>query len=126
MKFSAKRKAKMRKMRFKRNKKIYGGIGYHVEGEYEVLDNLGYKNDLYLLTTNGAKCKIFKVVSHREGNVEMSEKRLLKMRTIFENADMWKEHTKVELTDSGAIKTYTLAPSPWEKFSGRIAIFVEV
>ncbi len=125
MKFSEKKKAKMRKIRFKRNKRVYGGIGYCVEGNNKVVDTLRYENNLYLLTTNGDECNIFKVISCREGVVKMSDKRVNQMRTVFEKAELWKEKTKVELTDSGAIKDYQLASSPWEKFGGTIVIFVE-
>ncbi len=125
MKFSTKRKNKMRRTRLERNKRIYGTcIGCYVEGDNEVVDTLTYANNLYLLTI-GNKCKIFKVVSPHEF-VELSGKKMLKLRAIFENSRRWKEHTKIELTDFGVIKAYTPAPKPWEMVSGRFVIFVEV
>lgn len=124
MKFSTKRKREMRKIRLKRNQKAYGScIGCYVEGDNEVVDTLTFTNNLYLLTI-GDRCKIFKVVSCHE-LVELSNKKILNMRAVFENSTRWKKHTKIELTNSGAIKTYTPAPEPWEKIAGRIVIFVE-
>lgn len=127
MKFSAKRKAKMRRIRLKSNKRIYGGTGYCVEGDNRVIDTLPAQNNLYLLTiSDNNQCKIFKVISSREGVVEMSPKRILGKRKFFQNVNNWKRHTKIELDDSGHIKAYTPAPSPWEKFKVRMVIFVEV
>lgn len=115
----------MHKIRFERNKRAYGNcIGSYVEGYNEVIDILTFQKNLYLLTVN-EQCKIFKVVSTHE-LVEISEKKMLNMRRVFENPNMWKEHTKVELTNSGKIKSYTLAPKPWEKSDGMIVIFIEV
>lgn len=126
MKFSTKKKAKMRKIRLERNKRIYHGTGFCVEGDNRVIDRLPAQNNLYLLTISGNnQCKIFKVISCHEV-VEMSPKRILNKRRFFQNTNNWKEHTKIELDDSGEIKAYTPAPNPWEKFSGRIVIFVEV
>lgn len=125
MKFSARRKKEMHATRFKRNKRIYGAcIGCYVEGCNEVVDTLTFANNLYLLTI-GDKCKIFKVISPHE-LVKLSDKKMLKLRTIFESPRRWKEHSKIEISDLGVIKTYTPAPKPWEKVSGKVIILVEV
>lgn len=117
MKFSKKKKKKISSARYKRIKNFYRYcIGCYLDCDKEVIDTLAFQENLYLLTMNSeAKCRIFKVISCNE-LVELSDNKVLSMQAIFKKASSWKQHTKVEINETGAITKFTLAPKPWEKY----------
>lgn len=126
MKFSQRRKDKMKKARFNRAKKFYGNqTGYCVDGAKEVVDTLEFDNTLYLLTQDGLQYCILKTVSDKR-RVQLSNKKVLKLKAIFERNSKWKNHTKVSINDLGTIETIEMAPKPWEKWKGSVHIFVEI
>ena len=82
MKFSPRKKAKMRKARFKRIKReckcIIGGC-LDYDSESKVVDQATFKDVLYLLTKDiNCEYAIYKVVQPRE-YVKVSEKKVLRL-----------------------------------------------
>ena len=105
MKFSNKKKRKMRKIRYKRNLKTYGSsIGrYYTLDGFTILDTILYKGQMYFLGSDGDEnYKIIKVVSVHE-HVPLSDKKVLKKKNVFGNPDRWNLKTKLIIDNTGKV-----------------------
>ena len=109
MKFSEKKKAKMRKQRQKRIKYVCGYMyGFKVDDGYEVIDQAKIKDQMYLLTKKSNNIyAIYKIVDVCD-YVKLSPKRILQNKTAFSNHDYWKRHSTIEITADGQIKSAKL------------------
>jgi len=133
MKFSEKKKAKMRKRNQRRiNRCCSDMIGCTVDWEedYVVIDQAKIKNVMYLLARNkGGNYAIYKIVSWCK-YVKMSNKRILEKKREFSNYAYWKEHSTIEITDSGEIKEVRLGsylgPYNMKNRSGIVCISILV
>lgn len=108
MKFSPRKKAKMRKARFKRIRKdCKNMIGYHIDynTDCRVIDQAIIKDVMYLLTCD-VYCDyaIYKVVNPWE-MVRLSAKKVLRLREKFENHMYWKYHSLITLSENGEIES---------------------
>lgn len=109
MKFSQKKKAKMRKIRQRRiNRCCSNMIGCHIFFENEdgyVLDQAKINDIMYLLVkTPGGKyaiCKIVKVYQY----VKLSPKRVLQNKKNFSNYQYWENHSTIEINEDGVIQS---------------------
>lgn len=108
MKFSPRKKAKMRKARFKRIKReckcmIGGCLDY--DSESKVVDQATFKDALYLLTKDiNCEYAIYKVVQPRE-YVKVSEKKVLRLAKKLTNPDNWMRHSEISISENGKITT---------------------
>ena len=108
MKFSAKKKAKMRKIRQRRINHICKDmIGCCIDypNNYEVKDQAKINDDMYLLTkVADDEYAIFKIVKLYK-YVRLSEKRVSQNKKIFSNHFNWHNHSTIEISDDGKIKS---------------------
>lgn len=108
MKFSPRKKAEMRKARFKRIKKeCKNMIGYHIDYETDcrVIDQAIIKDVMYLLTCDAySNFAIYKVVSPWE-RVRVSAKKVLRLQKKIQNHMCWKYHSAITLSESGEIES---------------------
>lgn len=127
MKFSQKKKAKMRKIRQKRiHRECKDMIGYQIyidlKDWYDVEDQTEINGVMYLLTkdSNGdyAICKIVKV----NGYVKLPTKRVLQNKEAFSNPKNWRDHAIIEIDDEGQIKSVDLKNR--YKFDGITHIYI--
>lgn len=106
MKFSPRKKAKMRKARFKRIKrecKCMIGSCVDYDAESKVVDQATFKDVLYLLTRDiNCKYAIYKVVQPRE-YVKVLEKKVLRLSKNFTNPDNWMRHSQISISENGKI-----------------------
>jgi len=114
MKFSKRKKAKMRKQRQRRIKRCCGNmIGFHIDFEHwsEVKDQATINGIVYLLVeveNNGYA--IYKIV--KVGNyVRLSPKRVLENQESFSNPKYWQDKSKIQITDEGIIKSVEFSNS---------------
>ncbi len=118
MKFSQRKKAKIRKYRQRRInsacKDIVGSSIYYLEERYEVIDKTNINGVIYLLVQNYNRNKrdnddyyIFKAVEVFD-YVKLSSKRILQNKKAFSNHQNWSEHSTIEITDDGIIKSVKL------------------
>ena len=106
MKFSPRKKAKMRKARFKRIKrecKYMIGSYVDYDSECKVLDQAIIKDTLYLLTRDiNCEYAIYKVVQPME-YVKVSEKKVLRLVKNFTNPASWMLHSQISISENGMI-----------------------
>ena len=108
MKFSPRKKAKMRKIRQRKiNRECKNLIGFTVDYEngYEVKDQAKINNTMYLLVkVENNQFAIYKIVKPAE-YVRLSYKRVLQNQKDFSNYAKWYNHSTLEITDEGLIKS---------------------
>ena len=106
MKFSPRKKLKMRKARFKRIKrecKYMIGSCIDYDEECQVVDQASIKDVLYLLTRDiNSDYAIYKVVQPRE-YVKVSEKKVLRLGKVFTDSTHWMRHSKISISENGII-----------------------
>lgn len=127
MKFSQKRKAKMRKTRQKRiHRECKDMIGCRIyidfKNRYDVEDQTEINGVIYLLTkdSNGdyAICKIVKVGEY----VKLSLKRVLQNKEAFSNPQNWRDHAIIKIDEDGKIKSVDFKNR--YKFGGIVHIYI--
>lgn len=109
MKFSQKKKAKMRKIRQRRiNRCCSNMVGCHVyyeSGEGYVIDQAKIGGIMYLLIETRdnkyAICKIVKAYQY----VRLSSKRVLQNKKTFSNYQYWENHSTIEINEDGVIQS---------------------
>ncbi len=103
MKFSQKKKDKMRKIRQKRIQKTYGSmVAMEVYGNYRVIDHAKIFDNFYLLGNNGEECAVFKIAD--VGNiVKLSLKSVRKLSKYLSNKDRWCYQSYVPIDSDGKL-----------------------
>ena len=108
MKFSPRKKAKMRKARFKRIKKnCKNMLGYHIDYDTDcrVIDQTIIKDVMYLLTCDAFNnFAIYKVVNPCD-MVRVSGKKVLRFQGKIRNHMCWKYHSEITLSENGEIES---------------------
>ena len=106
MKFSAKKKAKMRKIRQRRINRICKdmiGRCINYPNNYEVKDQAKINDDMYLLTKIADdEYAIFKIVNLYK-YVRLSNKKVLLNKKDLSNHFNWYNHSTIEIADDGKI-----------------------
>lgn len=107
MKFSPRKKAKMRKARFKRIRKVCKNMrGFRIDYDTDcrVIDQTIINDVMYLLTADfNYNYAIYKVVNTWE-NVRVSAKKVLRLKKKFENPMCWKYYSAITFSESGEIE----------------------
>jgi len=110
MKFSEKKKAKIRKRNQKRIKRCCGnmiGCSIYVEDDscYEVIDQTKIKDIIYLLTlSENGEYSIFKIVKVF-CYVRLSAKKILQNYQKFSNPDNWIDKSILVIDNNGKIQS---------------------
>ncbi len=118
MKFSSKKKAKMRKYRNKRKKRSYNQVIRSIEfcswewqdekgKRWLALDGATFRHAYYLLAkcTTSNEVAIFKMVNeYIFDNVRLSPKKVLKNRRTFSSPSVWKLKSDVKISDEGIVE----------------------
>ena len=104
MKFSQRRKNKIRKITQKRVNRVCSSmIGCYVE-DGNVKDQAKINNVMYLLVESEKEYSIFKIVKVGE-YVKLSAKKVLQNQKKFANHEYWKKHSTIQFTEDGKIKS---------------------
>lgn len=107
MKFSKRKKAKIRKNNQRRIKRVHGDmIGYCVDyrKNYRVKDQAIIKNTMYLLVKEDSSYAIYKIPKVCE-YVKLSPKRILQNKQDFSKHMNWREHSVIQINEEGIIET---------------------
>ena len=109
MKFSPRKKAKMRKQNQRRIKRCCGNmIGGRIDfehGGYEVKDQAEIKGTMYLLIqVEDGNYAIYKIVKAFQ-YIRLSQKKVLENKKALSNHEYWKEHSTIEITEEGKIQS---------------------
>lgn len=105
MKFSPKKKAKMRKAREKRMSKEFKDMFHYVipGTKYYVIDQIKINGTIYLLVENlEGKNAIYKIADMLKF-VKLSPKRLIQLRNEFIKQEKWKRYSYVTISDNGKV-----------------------
>jgi len=125
MKFSPKKKAKMRKRNQRRINKVHAYmIGYHIDYErgYTVVDQAKIKNVMYLLAqSEDGKYAIYKIVKIFE-YVRLSPKKVLYNQKEFSNCANWQERSMIKIAEDGSIES--VEKEKRFAHSGKVRIFI--
>ena len=134
LKFSQKKKAKMRKINQRRiNRVCKHMIGYTIDYELEekVIDQAKIDGKMYLLTENKHSQYAIHKIINIHNNVKLSAKRLIKNQIKFMNHDYWQEHSTIIINEYGDIEEVKRGSmfGPYNqkscKFSGSFVIIVD-
>ena len=109
MKFSPRKKAKIRKMNQKKIKRYCKNmIGHHIyDGDhcYEVMDQAKINDVIYLLVqVEENEYAIYKIVKVFE-YVRLSNKKILEKQKKFSNHVYWEEHSTIQINADGKIES---------------------
>lgn len=107
MKFSKKKKAKIRKNNQRRVKRVHGDmIGYCVDytKNYRVKDQALIKNTMYLLVEEGSEYAIYKIPKVCE-YVKLSPKRILQNKQDFSKHMNWRGNSVIQINEEGKIES---------------------
>ena len=108
MKFSPRKKAKMRKIRLRQiRKSCKNMIGYCIDYDTHimVIDQATINGVVYLLAHDfNYEYAIYKVLQHWEF-VKLSPKKVLHLKSKFENYACWKHYSTISISDNGEIKS---------------------
>lgn len=107
MKFSKKKKAKMRKINQRRIKRVHKymiGVYIDYEPERKVIDQATINDTFYLLVEEEDKYAIYKIVKICE-YVELSPKRVLQNQKDFSNHMNWRKHSVIQINEEGKIES---------------------
>ncbi len=111
MKFSQKKKRKMRKRNQARINRCHKYmIGHHIydyddEKSYEVVDQAKINDIMYLLVeTENEQYAIYKIIKYGT-YVRVSPKRVLQNQKKFSNHAYWEDHSTIEIAEDGTIES---------------------
>ena len=109
MKFSPRKKAKIRKANQKKiNRYCKDMIGYHIyDGNncYEIADQAKIDDTIYLLVqVKDNRYEIWKIVKIGQ-YVKLSNKNVLQKCKKFSNHVYWRSHSTIQITDAGEIQS---------------------
>ena len=107
MKFSKRKKAKIRKNNQRRVKRVHGDmIGCCVDyiKKYRVKDQAIIKNTMYLLVKEESSYEIYKIPKVHE-YVKLSPKRILQNQKDFSKHMNWRNHSVIQINEEGKIET---------------------
>lgn len=106
MKFSERKKKKIRKQNERRIKKCCKhmiGMCIDFESRTVVVDQAKIDNTYYLLTIdNEGRFAIYKIIKVRE-YVKISNKRILEKQSKFSNKQLWKDESQIRIADNGEL-----------------------
>ena len=107
MKFSKRKKAKIRKNNQRRVKRVHGDmIGYCIDyrKNYRVKDQAIIKNTMYLLVKEDSSYAIYKIPKVCE-YVKLSPKRILQNQKDFSKHMNWRENSVIQINEQGKIES---------------------
>lgn len=105
MKFSPRKKAKMRKAREKRMSKEFKNMFHFVipDTQYYVIDQIKINGTIYLLVENlEGENAIYKIVDILK-LVKLSTKKLIRLRNEFNKQEKWDRYSHVTISDDGKV-----------------------
>ena len=107
MKFSNKKKAKIRKINQRRVKRVHKcmvGLCIGYEPKREVIDQTTIKDTIYLLVEENNAYEIYKIPKVFE-YVKLSAKRILQKQEDFSNHMNWRWHSVIQINSEGKIES---------------------
>jgi len=131
MKFSKKKKSKMRKIRQRRiNRCCKNMIGCCIDygAGYIVIDQAKINDTMYLLVeTQDNQYAIYKIVKIGE-YVSLSPKKVLQNKKDFSNHDYWKKHSTIEISEDGTVEAVKIGNifGPYNRKNGRFNTHVTI